>query len=265
MDTGIFSAVIIGVIVLQFIVTVAFIRSGMNGIIESVSSLMHTTESQQQNLEDLRSIVAKQQHEMSLFNETAAAQQKNIELLSETAATQQENMAALNSATERQQKNLTAMEKRIVETEKIGELYRSLYEEMPGAVEKYTKIMSRMRDDALKELDKAVALGDEGMQSFKEREVENIETQIGLISELPQLMSNLHEALEPLNERLKLFSERGKYPTGSVLPYPARRAKSLLAAIGDQATLSGGSLVKTVRALTNGKPEPKAIKSPEDS
>ena len=64
--------------------------------------------------------------------------------------------------------------------------------------------------------------------------MESLAVRKKLIGELPGLISHLKEALNPVNDRLKLFSGKDKYPTGTILSYPARRARTFLAAIGEQ-------------------------------
>jgi|GEM_PF-3607485 len=189
-------------------------------------------------MDRLNETLARQQQHLAGFNETAVLQQETMQALSESASVQQSNLEALSETAITQQRNLAAMEKRIVEIEKAGDLYKSLFDEIPGAIEKYRQYMLRVRDESLNELEQSTLSMDEKLRSYKEQELENIESRERLMAELPELMVRLHEILDPVNERLKLFSDRDKYPTASFLSVSARRGKALLAAIGEQSSFA---------------------------
>lgn len=150
-----------------------------------------------------------------------------------------ENVEPLGRTLEKQHKTLETMggvlqiiEARYIETKRLGDLYKSLTSELPAAVDNYQKIIKRLKDETGVELEKAQAAKDEELKKFKEKELEGLEAKERLMSDLPGLFAQLHKLLSPINERLNLFSERGKYPTLALLSYEARYGKTLLASMG---------------------------------
>src|SRR5262245_2222298 len=64
-------------------------------------------------------------------------------------------IGSMNKTIEVQQKTLEAMEKRVAETEKIGGMYRQLFEELPVEVEKWKTAIVKLKDERIQELEKA--------------------------------------------------------------------------------------------------------------
>lgn len=70
-------------------------------------------------------------------------------------------ITSLNRTVETQQKTLDAMEKRIAETEKLGEVYRKFLHTMPEDLEKYQTFIRKTKDEAIAELERSNQLKDE--------------------------------------------------------------------------------------------------------
>jgi hypothetical protein len=164
--------------------------------------------------------LARLKWEISYLNET-------LEPWGNTIEKQQKALETMGST-------LQLMEARYIETRRLGDLYNSLVNELPAAVDRYQKIMQKLEEETTVEIQQAKAAEDEELKRFKERELESIAAKSHLMNDLPKLVSQLHEILKPVNERLKLFSERGKYPTLPLLSYQARYGKTLLASMGEK-------------------------------
>ena len=213
---------IIAVAAVQLLGIILFILKSNRDVKAEITGLNERVEKQTANIANLNGMISTHQQGLVSLNEMVQSHQESLENMLQTI--------------ELHQKNLASMEKRIVEVEKVGDLFKSLFDEIPVAIEKYNRIMDKMYEEASDELEKARKNRDPELVLYQEKELESVEVRRKLISELPVLMNKLGEALSPVNERLKLFSGRDKYPTGSILSYPSRRAKTLLSAIGEQST-----------------------------
>jgi len=230
---------IIAVAAVQLLGIILFILKANRDVRAEITGLNERVEKQTANLANLNGMIVTHQQGLVSLNEMVQAHQQSLENMLQTI--------------ELHQKNLSAMEKRIVEVEKVGDLFKNLFDEIPVAIDKYNKIMDKMHEESSSELEKARKNRDHELILYQEKELESVEVRRKLISELPVLMNKLGEALSPVNERLKLFSGRDKYPTGSILSYPARRAKALLTAIGEQ---SGPRVAAKSSVRVDEKPTP---------
>jgi gamma-glutamylcysteine synthetase len=61
----------------------------------------------------------------------------------------------LNVTVEQQQKTLEVMERRVLETEKFGEMYRRMLADLPADMEKFKEVISHLKDSTIAELKKA--------------------------------------------------------------------------------------------------------------
>lgn len=132
-------------------------------------------EGQQKNLELFRQTIASQQDGLKKLSGLIESQQDNMNAISDTTKNQQQQLALMIETATLQQRNLEAMEKRIVEVEKVGNFYRSLLDELPGAVEKYKKMMSIRRKEAQAECEIADSQNDQELKHFIEKEIEGID------------------------------------------------------------------------------------------
>ncbi len=218
-------------------ITTTVIAVAVIQLIAIIALLLRSNRDVRKEIHGLNERVEKQSATIARLNDMIVTHQQGLSTLNEMVKTHQDSLQQIFATIDAHQKNIAAMERRIVEVEKVGDLFKTLFDEIPVAIDKYNKIMDKIYEESLAELEKAQASQDLELIRYQQKELESIEVRKRLIGELPGMMSRLMEALGPVNERLKLFSGRDKYPTGSILSYPSRRAKSLLFAIGEQATV----------------------------
>lgn len=94
------------------------------------------------------------------------------------------HIRALKETIEAQKGTLETMEKRIVETEKIGDLYKKMIETLPNDLDNFKTITSKLKDDTIAVLQKAVADKDEQLKSSQEEKLESIVSQETLLNKL---------------------------------------------------------------------------------
>lgn len=205
-----------------------------NNTRQDLLAVHEALEGQRNNLELFSHTVASQQNDLKKLSGLIESQQDNLNAISDTAKSQQQQLSSMIETATLQQKNLEAMEKRIVEIEKVGNLYKSLLDELPGAVEKYKKMMSLRRKEAQAECEVADSQNDQELKRFIEKEIEGIDVREKLVEELPDMIIQFQEIMEPINARLRLFSDSDRYGSGSILSYSAKRAKAILASLGKQ-------------------------------
>ena len=120
----------------------------------------------------------------------------------------QRQIGSLNKTIEAQNKTLEVMEKRVTETERVGDIYKSLISELPDYIEKYKSIISITRDEMIAELEKANQLKDEKLKSMTEIELKKLDIQEQIITELPKLRDELLKTQSAINQRfdtIRLF------------------------------------------------------------
>jgi chromosome segregation ATPase len=230
------SLIIVEVLQLAVLFTLLFVllRHHAKNTSREILAVNEAVEYQRQNLETFSQTVASRQDDIKKLSGLIESQENNLNVISDTIKTQQQQLASMIETATRQQKNIETMEKRIVEIEKVGNLYRSLLDELPGAVEKYKKMMTLRRKEAEAECEVADAQNDQELKAFIEKEMEGINVREKLIEELPDMILRFQEIMEPINARLKLFSDSDRYGSGSILSYSAKRAKAILASLGKQ-------------------------------
>jgi hypothetical protein len=121
-------------------------------------------------------------------------------------------IGSLNKTIEAQNKTLEVMEKRVSETERVGDIYKSLISELPDYIEKYKSIISVTRDEMIAELEKANQLKDEKLKSMTEIELKKLDIQEQIITELPKLRDELLKTQRAINQRfdtIRLFLVAG--------------------------------------------------------
>src|SRR5215470_17228699 len=96
-------------------------------------------------------------------------------------------IGSLNKTIEVQQKTLAAMETRVLETEKIGNIYRELFEALPTEVEKWKVAILKLKDDRISVLEKANQDKDERLKKTVEIEIETLEQQQQALEDVPRL------------------------------------------------------------------------------
>jgi vacuolar-type H+-ATPase subunit I/STV1 len=109
----------------------------------------------------------------------------------------------LNSAIEIQNETLIAVEKRIAENEKVGNIYKSLIDELPVAVGKYNEIIRKTKDTVLEELEKAKQSQDEKLKQVAELRLKEIEVVQPIITQLSSLSEKLQQTMNEVRSQLR--------------------------------------------------------------
>jgi chromosome segregation ATPase len=116
-------------------------------------------------------------------------------------------IGTLNETIEVQKKTLEAMETRVLETEKVGNIYKRLTEELPGEIDKYRDLITKLKDDQITELKKANQDKDERLQKTAEIEIAKLDLQQRALEDIPQLRQNLIEVVTTLEQRLAVVEQ----------------------------------------------------------
>lgn len=122
------------------------------------------------------------------LNQTIEAQKRTLEAQGETLKVQKDT--------------LTAMEARIAETEKVGDLYRKLLQDLPNDIEQYRKTLASLKDGLIKELEEANRQKDDKLKEFSRKQLDEITTEERILEELPSLRDQLISAMGKLESSL---------------------------------------------------------------
>jgi flagellar biosynthesis chaperone FliJ len=109
----------------------------------------------------------------------------------------------LNKAMETNTKALDGMERRITETEKERNIYKTLFDDLPGAVDKYSEIIRKSKDSVIEELEKANQYKDEKLKQVAELRLKEIEVVQPIITQLSILNDNLHQTINEVQAQLR--------------------------------------------------------------
>ncbi|MBO0724616.1 MAG: hypothetical protein J2P52_03370 [Blastocatellia bacterium] len=120
-------------------------------------------------------------------------------------------IGSMNKTIEVQQKTLEAMEKRVAETEKIGSMYRQLFEELPVEVEKWKTAIVKLKDERIQELEKANQDKDEKLKKTVEIEIEKLELQQRALDDIPRLRGEMIEVVKTLQQRVSTVNQLSAY------------------------------------------------------
>ena len=111
-------------------------------------------------------------------------------------------ISEMNKTIEVQQQTLKAMETRVSETEKIGKIYRQLFEELPTEVEKWKVAILKLRDERIVELEKANQDKDERLQKTAQIEIDKLELQRQALEDVPKLVEQFKDTAITIEQRL---------------------------------------------------------------
>ena len=104
-----------------------------------------------------------------------------------------------------QNETIRGLDKRVIETERISELYINLLSDLPNAIDRFNEINSKSKEKILSDLEKAAANKDEELKKFSQIQLEEIESKEGMINGLPKLVKKLIENLNAVDQRLILM------------------------------------------------------------
>lgn len=103
---------------------------------------------------------------------------------------------------EAQKSTLDAMERRVMEAEKMGELYRRLLDQLPDDLEKYKTVLGKLKDEIIKELEDANKRKDDKLASLTKSRLDEITKQEQILNELPQLRETLISTYDDIKRKL---------------------------------------------------------------
>jgi uncharacterized protein YoxC len=109
----------------------------------------------------------------------------------------------LNKTMEMNNKALDGVERRITETEKERNIYKTLFDDLPGAVDKYNEIIRKAKDSVIEELEKANQFKDEKLKQVAELRLKEIEVVQPIITQLSTLNDNLHQTINEVQAQLR--------------------------------------------------------------
>lgn len=110
----------------------------------------------------------------------------------------------LNYTIDNQNNALGIMErKRHAETEKVGNIYKSLIDELPVAIEKYNEIIRKTKDSFIEELERANQSKDEKLKQVAELRLKEIEVVQPIITQLSTLSDKLHQTMNDVTVQLR--------------------------------------------------------------
>lgn len=104
-----------------------------------------------------------------------------------------------------QNETIRGLDKRVIETERISELYTNLLSDLPNAIDRFNEINSKAKEKIMSDLEKAAANKDEELKKLSQIQLEEIESKEGLINGLPKLVKKLIENLNAVDQRLILM------------------------------------------------------------
>jgi hypothetical protein len=123
-----------------------------------------------------------------------------------------QEISGLNKTIEAQNKTLEVMEKRITETERVGDIYKGLITELPEYIEQYKKIIQSTKDSVITELEHANQAKDEKLKETRELELRRLELQEELLAELPKLREELLSTTNAIQNRVEALQPSRKNP-----------------------------------------------------
>jgi chromosome segregation ATPase len=157
----------------------------------------------------------------------------------------QGEITILNETIKVQKQTLEAMETRVVETEKVGNIYKQLTEELPIEIEKYKALLTKLKDDQITALEKANQQKDDRLKETAEIEIGKLELQERALNDIPQLRDQLINVVSTLEQRLLIVNQLS---AGSeVSPKPTKRT---VAEIRDTMDRLNESVKRTIAGRT---------------
>jgi hypothetical protein len=124
----------------------------------------------------------------------------------------------LSMTVETQNKTLDVMGSRIAENEKAGNIYKTLFEDLPDAVEKYNDVIQKTKNSVIGELEKANQSKDENLKQVAQLRLKEIEIVQPIITELATLNDDLHQIINEIQTQLRSL-ENISQMTSTTIPY----------------------------------------------
>lgn len=124
----------------------------------------------------------------------------------------------LNRTIETQNKTLDIMGSRIAENEKAGNIYNTLFVDLPDAVDKYNDVIQKTKNSVVGELERANQSKDENLKQVAQLRLKEIEIVQPIITELATLNDDLHQSINDIQSQLRSL-ENISQMTSTALPY----------------------------------------------
>jgi DNA repair exonuclease SbcCD ATPase subunit len=105
-----------------------------------------------------------------------------------------------------QEQTLKVMERRIAETEKVSDLYKSLIEDFPVAFEQYKSLIINTKDGIIKTQQEALAERDEQLAAASAARLQKLDQAEQVLTELPNLVRELTETTQAINQRFQVIA-----------------------------------------------------------
>jgi TolA-binding protein len=167
-------------------------------------------------------------------------------------------IASLKVTISQQDATFKVMEKRVEETEKVGDIYRTLIDDLPEQVTKYKSFVTKMKDDVIQQYEQAQ---DETVKESRKVELQRLELQEKMLSELPKLREELISTLQGIEQRVNAINppHRSVWPeeTGKGFIFVSARQNRKLSAEHYR------PLEKLLLSLPQEPESPNSIKSDE--
>ena len=117
-------------------------------------------------------------------------------------------ITALEGTVSAQKQTIEAMEKRVSETEKIGDLYRKLLSNLPEDIDNYNKMIAKLKYETISELEAANQHKDSKLKELKEAELRALSVAEEAVGEIPALRDELVRTLRALQDRLEVVEDQ---------------------------------------------------------
>ncbi|MBO0720332.1 MAG: hypothetical protein J2P41_05900 [Blastocatellia bacterium] len=124
----------------------------------------------------------------------------------------------LNSTIEIQSDTLEMMKNRIAENEKAGNIYQTLFTDLPDAVDKYNATIQKTKDSVIGELDRANQTKDENLKQVAQLRLKEIDIVQPIVNELSTLNNDLHQVIVEIQSQLRSL-ENISQMTSTTLAY----------------------------------------------
>lgn len=99
-----------------------------------------------------------------------------------------------------QNKTLEVMEKRIFETEKVGDIYKNLLSDLPNDIENYKKVITLTKDHLISELHNDISIKDKVITELKTQKVNDLHDTENILqqftTEIPRLETLISKIYE---------------------------------------------------------------------
>ena len=115
-------------------------------------------------------------------------------------------VTALKSTIDAQTATIAVMDKRIAETEKVGELYRKLLKDLPEDLDNYRKVIARTKDEVIAEQQRAIEQKDDKLQELAKTRLREIELIERTANDIPKLRETLENTIDELQTKISAIN-----------------------------------------------------------